>query len=119
MTKNAAKWGPAPRQVRPASAPAARLPEPRSPYVAKGPSFGLLLPKDIEVSPGPLDYPPVRPDESYVGPTIKLRTPMLYGKVTTVSPGPKYHVDCSLVGVATADHRKEALMKAYGTGGWK
>jgi hypothetical protein len=122
MTKNAASWGPAPKLVRPASAPAARKPEPRSPYVANGPSFGLLLPKDIEISPGPLDYPPVRPDESYVGPTIKHKTPMFYGKVTNVTPGPKYHVDCSLIGVATADHRKMAIMEAYeygATSGWR
>ena len=106
MTTNAAKWGPAPRLVRPASAPPAQTPYPRSPYKATGPSIGILLPKGIEVSPGPLDYPPVRPDESYSGPTIKQRHPMFYGKVTTVSPGPKYHVDCTLVGVATADHRR-------------
>ncbi|KAJ9533011.1 hypothetical protein QJQ45_018100, partial [Haematococcus lacustris] len=72
----------------------------------KGPSFGLPhLKLTPPLSPGPQNYHPCDGAcvacDSYHGKSMGLRPPMFYGKVTTVSPGPHYHVECSTLGAAT------------------
>lgn len=107
MSAPAASWGPAPRALRPASAPRSWPIEDRPRPKAKGPTFGMPYHKYQELTPGPYGVchcggPCCTACDTYKGVTIKGRTPMFYGKVTTITPGPQaYHTECSTIGVAT------------------
>ncbi|KAL6759625.1 hypothetical protein V8C86DRAFT_2572141 [Haematococcus lacustris] len=98
-------WGPPPRQRTLSAAREVRQPEVIQ-RKTKGPSFGLPhLKLTPPLSPGPQNYHPCDGAcvacDSYHGKSMGLRPPMFYGKVTTVSPGPHYHVECSTLGAAT------------------
>eukprot|EP00798_Chlamydomonas_sp_ICE-L_P005272 gene5272-18509_t len=101
-------WGPPPRQIRRAAAPQQNAPEPL-PRKTKGPTFGVKHFYKEDETPGANAYQPhcgcgshcCKACDGYNGVTIKGKLPLLYGKVTTITPGPAHHVECSTIGAAT------------------
>ncbi len=74
---------------------------------AKGPSFGLAhRASRTGDTPGPNAYYACDgcclACDGYKGRSFGLRPPSIYGKVSTVTPGPAaYHTECSTIGAAT------------------